>query len=88
MALARPDDYFMLHVRETDLWFNTQKIRRGMRAYCQLSPDDPLGQRPEGTWNRKAQADPLNPKRDSDDPAMPLERARSLFELPGALRQP
>lgn len=87
-ALANPDDYFMLHVPGSGLWFRTIRFRRGTRIYYQLSPNDPLQQRPSGSWPRKAQADPLNPKRDPEDPKLPLQRVRSLLELPGALPQP
>ena len=88
LSLARPDDYFFSRVPGTDLWFKSLKVRRGTRLYYQVSPDDPLGQRPEGKWKRKAQADPLNPRRDNDDKSVPLERVRSLLELPGAPPQP
>lgn len=88
LALANPDAYFMSHVEGTDLWFKTLKLRRGTRIYYQLSPNDPLGERPEGNWSRTSQADPLNPKRDPDDRNVPLDRVRSLLELPGALPQP
>jgi enterochelin esterase-like enzyme len=88
MANTYPDGYFMSHVGGTDLWFKTLKVRRGTRIYYQLSPNDPAGVRPDGTWPRRSQADPLNPQRDPDDPKVPLERVRSLLELPGALPQP
>jgi enterochelin esterase family protein len=88
LSYARPDDFFLSHLPGTDIWFRTIRIQRGMRIYYQLSPDDPLGQRPQGKWPRKPQADPLNPKRDNPDTSVPLERSRSLLELPGALLQP
>jgi enterochelin esterase-like enzyme len=87
-ALARADDFFMLHLEGSDLWFKTMRMQRGTRIYYQLSPNDPLQERPMGDWPRQAQADPLNPKRDRDDPKLPLQRVRSLLELPGALPQP
>ncbi len=88
LSYARPDDYFFSKIPGTDVWFKTLKVRRGMRIYYQVSPDDPLGQRPEGKWPRKSQADPLNPKRDNPDRSVPPESIRSLLELPGALPQP
>jgi enterochelin esterase-like enzyme len=87
-ALANPDDYLMLHVSGSDIWFKTIRFRRGTRIYYQLSPNDPLQQRPAAPWSRKAQADPLNPKRDPEGPELPAQRVRSLLELPGALPQP
>jgi enterochelin esterase-like enzyme len=87
LTFARADGYFFSHLPGTDLWFKTLKIRRGARIYYQVSPDDPLGQRPEGKWARKTQPDPLNPKRDSDETAS-LESVHSLLELPGARPQP
>jgi enterochelin esterase-like enzyme len=72
----------------TDVWFKTLWFPQGTRVYYQLSPDDPLQQRPPGVWARAAQADPLNPRFDRDDPKLPLQRKRSLLELPGALAQP
>jgi enterochelin esterase-like enzyme len=88
LAQNRPDDWFMSHVDGTDLWFRTVKVRTGTRIHYQLSPNDPWEVRPGGTWQRAAQADPLNPKRDSDDPKRPLTRVRSVLELPGAMPQP
>jgi enterochelin esterase family protein len=88
LSYARPDDYFFSHLPGADVWFKTLKVQRGMRIHYQLSPDDPLGQRPEGRWSRRAQADPLNPKRDNPDRSVPPEHVRSLLELPGALPQP
>jgi hypothetical protein len=80
LALAHPDDYFLSHVEGSDLWFKTLRVRRGTRMYYRFSPNDPLEQRPEGTWPRKPQADPLNPKHGDE--------GDSLLELPGALPQP
>jgi len=87
-AQTRPDDWFMSRVDGADLWFRTVKVQRGTRIHYQISPNDPWEVRPSGTWQRMAQADPLNPKRDSEDPKRPLTRVRSLLELPGALPQP
>ena len=88
LANAFPDQFLMSHIDGTDVWFKTMKVRRGTRMFYTLSPNDPAGERPEGKWQRKEQADPLNFKRDPDDPNVPLDRARSLLELPGALPQP
>ena len=76
LSYARPDDYFFSHIQGTDVWFKTIKLRSDTRIYYQISPDDPLGQRPEGKWPRKAQADPLNPKRDNKT----RPRRRSRFD--------
>jgi enterochelin esterase-like enzyme len=88
IADAFPDQFLMSHIDGTDVWFKTMKVRRGTRMFYRLSPNDPSGERPEGKWQRMEQADPLNSKRDPDDPSAPLDRARSLLELPGALPQP
>lgn len=88
LSFAHPDDYFFSHIPASDIWFKTLKTPRGTRIYYQISPDDPLGQRPEGKWPRKAQGDPLNPKREDPDTSVPIERVRSLLELPDALPQP
>jgi enterochelin esterase-like enzyme len=88
LANAFPDQYLMSHIGGTDVWFKTMEVRRGTRMFYTLSPNDPSGERPEGKWQRREQADPLNFKRDPDDPSVPLDRARSLLELPGARPQP
>jgi enterochelin esterase-like enzyme len=87
-ASSFPDQFLMSHIDGTDVWFRTRKVRRGTRMFYRLSPNDPAGERPEGKWQRREQADPFNSKRDPDDPGVPLDRARSLLELPGALPQP
>jgi hypothetical protein len=88
LADAFPDQFLMSHIDGTDVWFKTMQVRRGTRMFYRLSPNDPLGERPEGKWQRREQADPLNSKRDPDDPKVPIVQARSLLELPGALPQP
>jgi len=88
LSFAHPDDYFFSRIPESDIWFKTLRIPRSTRIYYQISPDDPLGQRPEGKWPRKAQGDPLNPQREDPDMSIPIERVRSLLQLPGALAQP
>jgi enterochelin esterase-like enzyme len=88
LANAFPDQFLMSHIDGTDVWFKTMKVRRGMRMFYRLSPNDPAGERPEGKWQRREQADPLNSKRDPDDPSVPIGQARSLLELPGALPHP
>ncbi len=88
LSYARPDDYFFSHIQGTDVWFKTIKLRSDTRIYYQISPDDPLGQRPEGKWPRKAQADPLNPKRDNNDASAAPEQVRSLLEMPDVRQQP
>ena len=88
LASAFPDQFLMSHIDGTDVWFKTKKLRRGTRMFYTLSPNDPSGERPAGKWQRREQADPFNSKRDPDDPSVPLDRARSLLELPGARPQP
>jgi enterochelin esterase-like enzyme len=88
LSFAHPDEYFFSHIPGSDVWFKTLKVRPETRIYYQISPDDPLGQRPEGRWPRKAQGDPLNPKRDDPDMSVPIERVRSVLELPGTPPQP
>jgi hypothetical protein len=88
LASAFPDQFLMSRIGGTDVWFKTKKLRRGTRMFYTLSPNDPSGERPAGKWQRREQADPFNSKRDPDDPSVPLDRARSLLELPGARPQP
>jgi len=88
LSYAHPDDYFFSHIPGTDIWFKTIKLRSDMRIYYQISPDDPLGERPEGQWTRNAQADPLNPKRDNNDASAAPEQVRSLLEMPDVRSEP
>jgi hypothetical protein len=41
-AAAKPDDYTMVRLANTDVWYRTVKIRRGARFAYQLSPNDSL----------------------------------------------
>jgi len=89
-SIARPDDYKMVRLGDTDVWYRTVKIRRGARFAYQLSPNDPL--RFDDTSGRlraaTAQADPLNPHHWFENPGgSPLEY-QSMAELPGAVPQP
>jgi enterochelin esterase-like enzyme len=78
----------MVRVENTDLWFRTLKIRRGSRFLYQLSIDDPSVMHPRAEGKRRLTADPLNPHRFPDDVAgVPLTRAQSVAELPGANAQ-
>lgn len=85
LSSARPDDYFFSNLPGTDIWFKTLKVRNDARMYYQISPDDPRGERPPAKRPRRAQADPLNPKREGEGSAAEV---RSLLELPQARPQP
>jgi len=89
-AFARPADYMMTRLADTDLWYRTIKIRRGARFAYQLSPNDPLTFDEAGGILRAAtaQADPLNPHRWFDNPTSTNYEYQSKAELPGAKPQP
>jgi enterochelin esterase family protein len=74
-AAARPADFLMAHLPDTDLWFRTIRLPRGARLRYQLSPNDPLAAMPPLEEPRKPSKDPLNKNGD-------------LLELPNALTQP
>jgi enterochelin esterase-like enzyme len=88
-AAAKPDDYKMVRLGNTDVWYRTLKIRRGARFAYQLSPNDPL------TFNElsisrvaTAQADPLNPRHWFENPGGTKFEYQSMVELPDAKPQP
>jgi len=89
-AAARPDDFKMVRLAGTDVWYRTVKIRRGARFAYTLSPNDPLrfDQTAGKLRSATAQADPLNPHHWGEGPGgSPLEY-QSMAELPGAVPQP
>jgi CubicO group peptidase (beta-lactamase class C family)/enterochelin esterase-like enzyme len=84
-SLDRLDDYKMVRLGDTDLWYRTLRIRRDARFVYRLSPNDPLrfGGTADAQRGASAQADPLNPRRWPD-----ADSRQSLLELPGAPPQP
>lgn len=89
-TVARPDDYKMARLGDTDVWYRTVKIRRGARFAYDLSPNDPL--RFDETAGRlrgaTMQADPLNPHHWGEGPGGSPMEYQSMAELPGAVPQP
>lgn len=53
---ARPEDYYLSHLRGTDVWYKTLRVYRDSRFSYTLSPND----RPEDR-TVTSQLDPLNP---------------------------
>jgi enterochelin esterase-like enzyme len=88
-AAARPEDYEMVRLGNTDVWYRTLKIRRGARFAYQLSPNDPLTF-DESSFVRvtTAQADPLNPRHWFENPGSTKFEYQSLMEMPDAKPQP
>jgi enterochelin esterase-like enzyme len=89
-AAARPDDFQMVRLGNTDVWYRTVKIRKGARFAYQLSPNDPLifdelaGPQRSAT----AQADPLNPHHWFEGPGATKFEYLSYVEMPDAKPQP
>lgn len=73
-SAARPADFLMVNLPNTDLWFRTIRLPRGARLHYRLSANDPLAAMPPADGRRNAVEDPLNPR-------------DGLLELPGALQQ-
>src|SRR5262249_4793723 len=69
-AAAKPADYQLNHLANTDVWYRTLKTRKGARFFYQLSPNDPIAFDDDSGPIRTAtaQADPLNPRRWLDNP--------------------
>jgi enterochelin esterase-like enzyme len=74
----RLDDCYMSRLPGTDIWFKTIRLRRGTRVTYRISPNDTPGARRD-----TAQFDPLNPRRDPDDPTYHFVTT-SVLEMPGA----
>jgi enterochelin esterase-like enzyme len=74
-SAARPADFLMVNLPNTDLWFRTIRLPRGARLQYRLSANDPLAAMPPTDGRRNAVKDPLNPR-------------DGLLELPGAIQQP
>jgi enterochelin esterase-like enzyme len=88
-AVARPDDFKMTRLNDTDVWYRTIKIRRGARFAYQLSPNDPLTFDESSTSRMaSAQADPLNPHRWGENPGNTKFEYQSMLEMPDAKPQP
>ncbi|HLJ50128.1 MAG TPA: enterochelin esterase [Bryobacteraceae bacterium] len=88
-VFARPDDFKMMHLANTDVWYRTMKIRRGARFAYQLSPNDPLTFDDSATSRMvTAQADPLNPHHWFDGPGSTRFEYQSMVEMPDAKPQP
>jgi len=89
-AAAKPDDYQMMRLADTDVWYRTLKVRRGARFAYKLSPNDLPGFDERSFVQRDAtmQADPLNPHRWFDFPGTTRFEYSSMVELPGAKPQP
>jgi enterochelin esterase-like enzyme len=89
-AAAKPDDFQMTRMAQTDVWYRTMKIRRGARFAYSLSPNDPLTfDEPLSTQRiATAQADPLNPHRWADQPGNSKFESQSMVEMPDAKPQP
>lgn len=89
-AAAKPEDYQMMRLAKTDVWYRTLKIRSGARFAYSLSPNDPLTFDGPTSMQRMAtsQADPLNPHRWFDGPGSTRYESSSFVELPDAKPQP
>jgi enterochelin esterase-like enzyme len=94
-----PDDYRMLRLAETDIWYKTLKVGRHKRFAYRLAINAPhlpvdLGLlTPEllSLLDAATQPDPLNPKRwavRGDDPDAPQYQGYSVVEMPEAPVQP
>jgi enterochelin esterase-like enzyme len=74
-STARPADFLMTNLPNTDLWFRTVRVPKGARFEYRLSPNDPLANMPPATGRREAVKDPLN-------------LHDSFAEMPAGLPQP
>ena len=94
-----PDDYRMLHLNETDIWYKTLKVDSRKRFAYRLAINSPhlpvdLGLlTPDllSLLDAATQPDPLNPKRwavRGDDPDVPQHQGFSVVEMPKAPVQP
>ncbi|MEO8028213.1 MAG: alpha/beta hydrolase-fold protein [Bryobacteraceae bacterium] len=76
-TFARMNDFRMMNIEGTDVWYRTLRVRRGARFLYQLSINDPLRNDPTAGPERIATSipDPLNTKQ---------RFAQSIAELSGA----
>jgi len=88
-AAAKPEDFEMVRLGATDVWYRSVKIRRGARFAYQLSPNDPLTF-DDSSFARvvTAQADPLNPHHWFENPGSTKFEYQSMLEMPDAKPQP
>ena len=98
-AAAAPDEFLMVRLGETGVWYKTIKVDRKMRMEYSLAPNAArlrpvslgIDQDVITMIAAAARPDPLNPKHwrdDSQSPDAPEYRGRSVLELPGAPPQP
>lgn len=92
---ALPNDYFMKHIEQTDVWYTTVQLpARGRYAY-QIQLNVPPGPPPDMDsspeyklmYFASAQLDPFNPRRCFDEHGSRYE-GLSLLEMPDAPAQP
>lgn len=76
---AWPGRHLLSHIPETNVWFKTLKLPRGLRLRYGFSENDGRGSLPPEREPRKVQHDPLNTQRIQN---------QSVLELPGAAPQP
>jgi enterochelin esterase family protein len=83
------EDFQMMRLANTDVWYRTFKIRRGARFSYQLSPNNSLRIDDDGGLETiSAQADPLNPHHFGDGPGASRFEYESVVEMPDARPQP
>ncbi len=98
-AGAAPDDYFMEHIGNTDVWYKTVATDRKTRFEYSLAPNVPrIRPVSQGMDNdaiaviaAAARTDPLNPKRwrvNAQSLDSPVFEERSMVEMPDASPQP
>ncbi|HTS77792.1 MAG TPA: enterochelin esterase [Bryobacteraceae bacterium] len=88
-AVAHPEDWEMVRLGQTDVWYRTAKIRRGARFTYSLSPNDPLTFDDSSTGRMAtSQADPLNPHHWFENPGATKFEYQSMVEMPDAKPQP
>lgn len=94
-----PDDYRMLRLGETDVWYKTLKVNRHKRFLYRLAINAPHLPIDTGLLtpdlllflDAATEPDPLNPKRwavRGDDPDAPQHQGFSVVEMPEAPVQP
>jgi enterochelin esterase-like enzyme len=88
-SVAHPEDFEMVRLGQTDVWYRTVRIRRGARFAYALSPNGPLTF-DESSIGRMAtsQADPLNPHHWFENPGSTKFEYQSMVEMPDAKPQP
>lgn len=98
-AGGAPEDYFMEHIGNTDVWYKTVATDRKTRFEYSLAPNVPqIRPVSQGMDNdaiamiaAAARTDPLNPKRwrvDAQSVDSPVFEERSMVEMPDASPQP